>query len=143
MKNNFKKLFLLPSLLLTQAYCLEQCVELNNNTNVDQYSEKIKIFSEVISVADSVVEEENIVASTQEISQIELLLVGFIATTFSLLFFKVLEENKILVFNFFQINKITLLLILQKKIFDFIKSIKKTFHSKFQKIYFDSFFHIS
>jgi hypothetical protein len=143
MKNNFKKLFLLPSLLLTQAYCLEQCVELNNNTNVDRYSEKIKIFSENSSVDATVTKEEDIASSIQEISQIELILFGFIAATFSILFFKNDGKFKFTLLIFLQVNKISLILILQKKIFDLIKSIKKSFHSKFRKIYFNSFVFIN
>lgn len=139
MKNDFKKLFLLPSLLLTQAYCLEQHVELHNNTNVDKYSEKIKIFSEDIGVENAIVKSENIVPPVQKISQIELILFGLISATLSALFLKNNSQIKFQLCNFLEINKITTHFNLQKKVFNFIKSIKKTFHSKFQKIYFYSF----
>lgn len=139
MNENFKKLFLLPSLLLTQAYCLEHRVELNNNTNSEKYSEKIKIFSDSSLNEESIIVEDISPPVLVDLLNLQYILVSFISLSLGTSLIKYYIKFKIyLSFNFY-ITKINNKLILQKKVFDFLQSLKKAFHSKYQKLYFYSF----
>ncbi len=139
MNYNFKKLFLLPSLLLTQAYCLENCVELNNTTNLDKYSEKIKINSDEINHHE-VINEQFISEIKKEIlSKNNYILLSIVSINLLIL---ILKNKKNVInngLNNFLIFCVKAKTKIQKIIFESIKSIKKSFHSNYQKIYYFSF----
>jgi hypothetical protein len=136
MNNNFKKFFLLPSLLLTQAYCLEQCVNVNNNTNIEKYSEKIKINLENSSIETTILNEKLVDPKQEKISTIETLLLSLATATLAVLFLKYkIKINFDRKINLFE-KLIIIVLKVMKKTFLLIKSIKKTFHSIYKKLYF-------
>jgi hypothetical protein len=136
MNNNFKKLFLLPSLLLTQAYCFEQFVDINNNTNVEKYSEKIKINFENSDVKDTDLDEKNIVPNQEKIPKNEFLLFSLALATLATLFLKHKIKIKFNYKKFLFKKRIIIALKLIRETFYSIKSIKKLFYSTYHKLYF-------
>jgi len=139
MNQNFKKLFLLPSLLLTQAYCLENYDDFNSAINLDKYSEKIKINSETIEDSKIVSDKFLSKFTIEKNLQTEYILLSVISVSLLVLILKNKKIIDTIVFIIIFKLAIFLKIKVQKYVFEFIKSIKKNFHSNYQKIFHFSF----
>ncbi len=139
MNNQLKKILLLPSLLLANAYLMVGGAEVKTNINLETYSEKVKLPAEN-EVVSKVVSESKIAVQTNEKSN-----------DFDFIFLSLLSLSlAVFIFNSYTksnstVNKKTLTVLvfvklkLQEYTFCFIKSLRKTFHSTFQKLFFYSF----
>jgi 23S rRNA U2552 (ribose-2'-O)-methylase RlmE/FtsJ len=139
MNNQLKKILLLPSLLLANAYLFVGVSEIKTNINLETCCQKINLSSQDEMVSQVVSESKVVVEENKKSNIFEYISLSFLSLSLAVLFFNynTLTEHKRVTST---INNLVFVKIkLQKYRFYFIKSIQKSFHSIYQKIFFYSF----
>lgn len=140
MNNQFKKFFILPSLLLANSYLLLGSSDLKTNINIEAYSEKVNLsysndmLSEVVSEVNMKQHEE------KQINLIDVILLSVLSLCITCILFKKSKPSTKKQQKVSTDSLVSIKIKIQKQIFMFVKTIQKTFHSIYQKIFFLSFF---
>lgn len=139
MNNQLKKLFILPSLLLANAYLFVGAGEIKSNIVLDNYSEKIKLSSVEEVVSEVISEPQNVVSESKISEHSGIFFLNILSLSLAFLLFSNDSLSQLKTVHFQFTNLVLVKLKTQKRIFNFIQSKQKAFHSVYQKFFFYSF----